>query len=56
MKEELNGHTLNDAAAMALIHELLDGAEWSSDTLEAIGEVVLATGRIIADPNDDVEV
>ncbi len=38
---------------MELITEALSGVEWSPDTLDFIAAVVLASGRTIADVNDN---
>jgi hypothetical protein len=43
---------MDDTEAMNAIHALMDGTEWSADTLEEIADVVLATGRTITDPNE----
>ena len=44
------GETLDDTAAMAWIHAVMSGREWSADTLDDIGHVVEMTGREIAPP------
>lgn len=33
------------------IHHLLDGAVWSPETLDAIAEVIMSTGRTISEPS-----
>jgi len=43
---------LTDTQAMARIHELMDGTEWSADTLDLICNVVLDTGRVIRDTGE----
>lgn len=43
---------LNDIVAMQKIQAIMNGTEWSADTLEAIAEVVRQTGRVIASPDD----
>lgn len=40
---------MNDHDAMLAIQELLDGTEWSADTLEAIADVMLKAGYRIRD-------
>ena len=42
--------TAADSAAMTAIAELMDGEQWSPDTLEVIAQVIRATGRTIAEP------
>jgi len=37
--------------ALQAIHALMDGKEWSPDTLEAIAVVVRSAGLVIRDPN-----
>jgi hypothetical protein len=44
---------LTDTEAMEAIHEVMDGEEWSSDTLQAIAEIVTASGRVILDPQHE---
>ena len=39
-----------DDVALAEIHQLLDGKMWNADTLDAIAEVVRATGKEIRPP------
>lgn len=41
-----------DRAAMNTIHKLLDGVEWSADTLDEIARAVLVTGREIRSPEE----
>jgi len=43
--------SVNDTEALDQIHGIMSGKEWSSETLEAIAEVVESTGRLIAEPN-----
>lgn len=43
---------IGDERAMTLIHEVMNGEEWSPDTLDAIAEIVRLTGREIADCNE----
>ncbi|MBI2216352.1 MAG: hypothetical protein HYU51_03550 [Candidatus Rokubacteria bacterium] len=44
---------ITDSEAMRRIHRILDGREWSgADDLEAVAEVVRATGREIRPPVD----
>lgn len=43
---------MDDTTALNAITNALSGTEWSADTLDAIADVVRATGRTIADPND----
>ena len=45
---------MNDHDAMLAIQELLDGVEWSANTLEEIAAVVIKAGYRIRDL-DDVE-
>jgi hypothetical protein len=40
-----------DIEALEDIHQLLDGKEWGSDTLEQIAEVIRETGREIREPD-----
>ncbi len=42
-----------DAATLNQIAAALSGTEWSSETLDAIAELVRASGRTIADVQDD---
>ncbi len=44
--------TRSDTEAIEAIHKLMDKEEWDSDTLEAIAEEVILTGRAIRDPNE----
>lgn len=41
---------LDDGAALDTIAFIMSGTEWSPDTLEAIAELVIASGRSIAEP------
>lgn len=50
---EHEGTPLTDTEAMEAIHEVMDGEEWSSDTLQAIAEIVTASGRVILDPQHE---
>jgi hypothetical protein len=43
---------LRDAAALRRIHEIMDGTEWHADTLDAIAEVLISTGREIREPGE----
>lgn len=42
-----------DLDAFDQIFEILNGTEWDSDTLQAIAEVILSTGRTIDPPEDE---
>jgi len=42
-----------DHEAMLAIQELLDGTEWSADTLDRIAAIVIAAGYRIRDLNDE---
>lgn len=42
-----------DSEALDAIAALLDGTEWNVDTLMAISEHVLTTGRTLRDTSDD---
>lgn len=44
----------NDERRSALdqIALLLDGTEWSPDTLEGIANIIRGTGRVVRDPDD----
>jgi hypothetical protein len=45
--------TITDTQALDIIHSIMDGTEWSADTLDAIADVVLATERdALHDPHD----
>lgn len=37
--------TIDDSECVDWIYALMDGQEWNADTLDAIAEAVLATGR-----------
>jgi hypothetical protein len=39
-----------DQAALNMIHRLMDGKEWSLDTLDEIANLILTTGRKIREP------
>jgi hypothetical protein len=41
---------LDDSSAIADIHALLDGEEWSTETIEHVAELVRRTGRVIREP------
>lgn len=41
-----------DTDAVAAIHQVLDGEEWSTDTIVKIAEIVVRTGRPIRTPGD----
>lgn len=43
---------LSDTEAMDAIHRVMSGVMWSPDTLDDICELVHATGRTIAPPDD----
>jgi hypothetical protein len=43
---------MSDHDAMLAIHHLLDGEEWSSDTLDAIADIMEMAGYRIRDCND----
>ena len=43
---------MNDHDAMLAIHELLDGVEWGSQTLEDIAVIMEQAGYPIRDCND----
>ena len=43
---------MNDHQAMLAIQEQMDGVEWDSDTLSAIGDIVIRAGYRIRDMND----
>jgi hypothetical protein len=45
---------MNDHDALLAIQELMDGTEWSADTLEAIARVMVSAGYRIRDL-DEVE-
>jgi len=49
MIDDKVSETVSDAQALDAVAELLDSDEWSSDHLEAVAEIVRATGRIIGD-------
>lgn len=40
----------DDTKAIEAIHKIMDGTEWSSDTLDAIGHVITSTQREIRPP------
>jgi hypothetical protein len=44
--------SLTDTEAVDQIHKLMDGLEWSADTLDEMARLVELTGRLIQDPND----
>ena len=41
----------SDRAVLAAIHELMDGKEWSADTLQSIAEVLTGAGLRIREPD-----
>ncbi|WFU52243.1 hypothetical protein QA639_21280 [Bradyrhizobium pachyrhizi] len=43
---------MNDHQAMLAIQEQMDGVEWDSDTLSAIGDIMINAGYRIRDMND----
>ncbi|MGX1364054.1 hypothetical protein [Bradyrhizobium elkanii] len=43
---------MNDHQAMPAIQEQMDGVEWDSDTLSAIGDIMINAGYRIRDMND----
>jgi hypothetical protein len=47
---------MNDHDAMLAIQELMDGVEWSPDTLDAIAQIMVAAGYRLRDLNEvDIE-
>ena len=40
-------------SALLAIHELMNGKEWSPDTLQSIAEVLEGVGLHITDPSED---
>jgi hypothetical protein len=44
--------TITDTEAVECIHQVLDGTEWGSDSLEVIAQAVRETGRVIRDINE----
>lgn len=40
-------------SALLAIHELMDGKEWSPDTLQSIAEVLEGVGLPLKDPSKD---
>lgn len=44
---------MTDTDALTAIHALLSGQQWDADTLDAIAELVEATGRLVADYQPD---
>lgn len=53
INQELAERATLDSEALDRIHKLLDGREWSADTLDAIADVVRSTGRVIREPQED---
>src|SRR5262245_33964900 len=47
-----DGEKVPDRQALARIHEVMDGREWNSNTLEQIALIVEATGRTIRNSDD----
>lgn len=45
-----------DSGALVRIHRLLDGRQWSADTLDAIADVVRSTGRVIREPKESARI
>jgi hypothetical protein len=47
---------MSDHEAMLAIQRLMDGTEWSADTLEAIADILLAAGYTLRDydPVEDI--
>lgn len=43
---------MTDSQAMEAIHALLDGVEWTQDTIENVAGFVQATGREIRPPQE----
>jgi hypothetical protein len=43
---------ISDGEAMTIIYEILDGVEWSADTLEAIASIVMQAGYNIRNPHE----
>jgi hypothetical protein len=50
-RADLRRELQRDLDALKDIHQLLDGKEWGSDTLEQIAEVIRETGREIREPD-----
>lgn len=46
---------LTDTQAINLIYDLMNGAEWDSDTTDAIAHALFLTGRILSEPEGDDE-
>lgn len=44
---------VDDTAAIMRIRTLLDGAEWDSDTIDAVADAVRSTGRSVDEPKGD---
>src|SRR5215469_10906736 len=44
---------MTSSEALAMIHKVLDGNEWSSDTLDEIADIVRAAGYTINDCNEE---
>jgi hypothetical protein len=40
-----------DSIALGAIHQLLDGTEWGSETLDDVALIVGETGRTISEPD-----
>lgn len=45
-------NTLPEDEALAEIHKLLDGKEWSSDELPLIAEILGRAGKVVRDPSE----
>lgn len=43
---------MNDHDLLLTIQELLDGVEWTTDTVETIAELMVESGYRIRDKND----
>jgi hypothetical protein len=43
---------MTDHEAMLLIQQLLDGVEWTPDTLDSIAEILLSAGYRVRDLNE----
>jgi len=44
---------MTDSEALDAIHEILDGCEWSADTLDEIAYIIRQTGRPINEPDGE---
>ena len=43
----------DDTTTLNQIHRILNGTEWDSETIEKVAALIEASGRHIADPNDN---